>query len=349
MKNELLYTPFNPLRILHYRERINKLLNGEICPPITISFDFSNFCNHDCIWCAWKKYRLENNGFLSPRVMDLLLDDPIVKDVKGWEICGGGEPLLNPHAELFINKLRQTNKPILLVTNGSRLTENIAKNVDQIRVSLDAATAKTHKSLHGNDDFDTIVENIEMAASRTNVGLGFLLTPQNIHEVVKFTLLARSWGVQRVQIRPCYTDYDMVRDTIGFDWFDFSRRFEEDIKKLLDKVKKLSTDNFEVLTTFYKIMPRRWTFPKCYALTLNPLVDPSGGVWICCERRNDQQSKIGEISENVSFTDLWFSKKHVDMIKNLPDKNCPFKCKYVGYNKAIYSAYVDKKLNLGWV
>ena len=348
MEVSLIFNPFNPLKILHYSDRIHRLMDGEIVPPVMVSFDFANPCNQKCVWCAWTKHRRVEGGFMSREVLEDVIDT-MGSEVEGWEVCGGGEPLLNRNSHEYLEKLHDTGKRILLVTNGTFLTEDDARNCSTIRVSLDAGFQSTHADLHGSEDWNKIIDNIEKASKITKVGLGFLIHPANYREIYDFTLLSRGLGARFAHIRPCYTDYEEVRDIVGFDWFTWSEAHETEIMSEVNRAKSLETDKFDVWTTFYKVMPKKWPFSKCYALTLDPCISPTGGVWICCERRGIEKSLIGTIGVDGSFREIWYSKKHEELIRDLPDQLCPFKCKYSGYNRAIHEAYVNKSLDLDWI
>jgi len=292
---------------------------------------------------------MEEGGFLKREVLEDVIDSLKVMDIRGWEVCGGGEPLLHRESHSFLKLLNETGRPILLVTNGSFLTEEDAENCRTIRVSLDAGTRWTHEALHGSNDWDKILENIKKASKITRVGVGFLIHPENYKEIPIFTRLCKYLGAQFVHIRPCFTDYPIVRDQVGFNWFTWSKHYEEEIQWYLSLAKGYEDNSFKVYTTFYKVMPKKWLFKKCYALTLNPLISPTGGVWICCERRGVKRSLIGTIGKDGTFYDIWYSKRHEELIENLPNRLCPLKCKYAGYNRAIHEAYIEKSLDLEWI
>lgn len=343
-----MFTPLNPLKILHYRERIEKLLEGEMVPPATVSFDLSNQCDHACIWCNSRAYQHTDRSLMRREIIEDVIDT-MGSEIHGWKLGGGGEPLVHPKALDLMQLLASTKKRIILTTNGSHLSVRHAKLVSKLRVSLDAATADTHRKLHSSWGWHTIIGNIKRAVKVTTVGLGFLIHPSNFLEILPFVRFAKELGVSSVQIRPCYTDYDEIRDSIGYDYFEWGAANEERIRVIIDKAMELSDDAFGVWTTFYHIESERWKFNRCYALTLSPYIGPSGQVWICCGRRAKANSMIGTIGLDGTFEDIWFSSKHLKLIKDLPDKLCPFKCTSNGYNRAIHEAYITKRLDLDWI
>jgi MoaA/NifB/PqqE/SkfB family radical SAM enzyme len=310
--------------------------------------DFANPCSHKCQWCSWQKHRKDEGGFLSEEAFKSIAIDCMDMGVRGFEVCGGGEPLIHPNAHLFIKTLGELGN-LLLITNGSHLTKEDAHYSKTIRVSLDAATAETHKKLHESDDWNQVLENIRSSAETTRVGLGFLIHPDNFEEIPLFAKLGKKLGCEFVHIRPCYTDYDEVRDLVGFDWFEWVKTKHSRLDWLIAEAKKAETDDFKVYATFYKTQPLKdWVFKRCYAPYLNPQITPSGAVWICCEQRGEPGAHIGTIGVDGSLKDIWFSEKHRHLMNARPNDWCFAKCKFRGYNKAIWEAYVEPKYDLEW-
>jgi len=354
-----LFSPFNPLKILHYSDRLQPLIyDGKIPEPAMVSFDFANPCDHRCVWCSWTKHRREEGGFLQPDMFESAISDCVSMGVQGFEVCGGGEALLNPHAHKYIAILGSIGK-LLLITNGSRLTKEDAFWSKTIRVSLDAATPETHMKLHQSNDFEQILDNVQTATEVTRVGLGFLIHPDNYTEIPAFAELAKELGCEFAHIRPCYTDYPEIRDVIGYDWFEWIQQPNieslfvttnlDTVAGLIHKAKQLETDDFKVYATLYKTKPKKdWTFKKCYAPYLNPQITPSGGVWICCEQRGVPDSLIGVIGVDGGLKDIWLSDRHRELMETRPNDLCYAKCKFRGYNKAIWEAYVEDRYDLEW-
>lgn len=286
---------------------------------------------------------------MSDDVFKSAVSDCIKLGITGFEVCGGGEPLMHPHSHEYISTLGRIGN-LLLITNGSHLTIQDAYYSKTIRVSLDAATSNTHEKLHKSKDFFEIIENIRNAAAVTRTGIGFLIHPDNFEEIPKIAKLGKELGCKFVHIRPCYTDNPEIKETIGYDWFKWINEKYGEVTSLIDESKEQETKDFKIYITLYKTAPKKeWEFKKCYAAYFNPLITPSGLVWICCERRGIIESDIGKIGLDGSFIDIWFSTKHKQLMDKCPNDLCPSKDKFLGYNKAIWKGYVEKKLDLYWI
>uniref|UniRef100_A0A6M3K4H4 Putative radical SAM superfamily protein n=1 Tax=viral metagenome TaxID=1070528 RepID=A0A6M3K4H4_9ZZZZ len=355
----IMFSPFNPAKILHYSTEIqNYLKHGKIPNPAMVSFDFANPCNHKCVWCNWTEHRAKEGGFLQEDVFESILADCASMNVTGYEVCGGGEPLVHPFAHEYLAMLNELGR-VLLITNGSNLIPEDGMHCETIRVSLDAATAETHRKLHQTNDFEKILNNIKDVAELTRVGLGFLFHPDNYEEIPAFAELGKELGCDFVQIRPCFTDYPIIRDTIGYDYFEWiNNKFGispitngEAIERYINTARQEYEDeDFKVYSTVYKTEPKRdWTIEHCIASLFNPMVTPSGAVWICCERRGVEGSLIGTVGIDGTFKDLWLGDRHKELISVCPNNLCPAKDKYLGYNKVIDAAYIKQTMDLDWI
>ena len=102
-----------------------------------------------------------------------------------------------------------------IVTSNGTLGANIAeKIVDSglwaLRISIDAATAKTYVTMRLADFHDTIIDGIraiqklkkERGLTRPDVGFEYVLGRDNLHEMHDVVTLARELDLCRVNFRP---------------------------------------------------------------------------------------------------------------------------------------------------
>jgi MoaA/NifB/PqqE/SkfB family radical SAM enzyme len=114
----------------------------------------------------------------------------------------------------MIRYLKARNIYTLFNTNGTLLTprkqrELIETGLDELRVSLDAADAKTFLAVRGKDFFNRIVRNItgfttlqrELGAEKPLVSLWLTGLKETIGQLPDFVRLAASIGVREVHLQ----------------------------------------------------------------------------------------------------------------------------------------------------
>jgi radical SAM protein with 4Fe4S-binding SPASM domain len=78
---------------------------------------------------------------------------------------GVGEPMMVKHLAKMVRYLKDRGTYVLFNTNGTLLNEKngralIGAGLDELRVSLDAANAKSYKAIRGKDFFARILKNV---------------------------------------------------------------------------------------------------------------------------------------------------------------------------------------------
>ena len=137
-------------KALYHKDKIIQLSKGEMIIPTEIQVDPEAFCNDNCEFCSYRKEDGYNNQMLQllgenakpstdnkaigrpsieSRIPDkILLDIPyqmVDAGIPAIEITGGGEPTLHPKFKEFYQACGECGLDIGLVTNGSRLTDEI--------------------------------------------------------------------------------------------------------------------------------------------------------------------------------------------------------------------------------
>ena len=105
-------------------------------------------------------------------------------DLQRAVLHGVGEPMLVKNLPQMVRYLKDRGTYVLFNTNGTVLNEKngralIDAGLDELRVSLDAADAKSYRAIRGKDYFDRILRNVrafrelqEREGHATAAGLG---------------------------------------------------------------------------------------------------------------------------------------------------------------------------------
>ncbi len=153
---------FNPQGkvLIHYKKIKNYLETGN-ADPITIEVDPSNACNHSCPFCIsghihlskFKGTKFFDRRMMKKEVLMSLVSDITKMDIQSLSWTGGGEPTQNPHLKEAIKFIKKNSKIEMgMFTNGTMLERfdlfsTIVDSLSWVRISIDAAKAKTYNSL----------------------------------------------------------------------------------------------------------------------------------------------------------------------------------------------------------
>ncbi len=290
-------------KVLYYIREIEQAKKGISISPITCEIDPSNRCQLDCSFCLYKTWRSKSRADLSWDVYKKLLKDLRNNGAKSISFTGGGEPLLNSKFQTMFDAAILSGFEVGLVTNGVRL--NKIEHLEEfmfIRVSLDAASAETYEIVKGVNLFDKVIRNIKSAIEDgAVVGLSFVVTEENKHEIEKAKELADSLNVAYIQFKPAWSE--------GF-------------KKLI------LFDGYNELTGDKTVNTARYipdsTLP-CHIAGLVGIVGADAIVYYCCTKRGLKPYALGSL-EKENFEDIWRRRPAIEPMIG----QCPA-CRYMTY------------------
>lgn len=127
---------------------------------------------------------------------------------------GIGEPLLNKELPAIIGHLKARDVRVLFNSNGILLDDPrqhglIQAGLDELRISLDAASAQGYQKIRNSDRFEQIVDNLrsfvllknQQRVSHPKLSLWFLGTRDNIAELPDFIKLAAEIGIEEAYLQ----------------------------------------------------------------------------------------------------------------------------------------------------
>jgi MoaA/NifB/PqqE/SkfB family radical SAM enzyme len=208
----------NPRR---YFERVEARQKQAQAAPVCLYLEVTNRCNLLCETCPRTFEELE-----PPADMSFALFRKIVDQVPGLQravLHGVGEPMLVRELPDMIRYLKARGVYVLFNTNGTllrekRIRELIDCGLDELRVSLDAADAKTYALVRGRPFFDRIVRDVsaltayqrETGATKPAVSLWLTGLKETVTQLPDFVRLAARMGVREVHLQR------LVFDDTGF-------------------------------------------------------------------------------------------------------------------------------------
>ncbi|XWX05393.1 radical SAM protein [Aggregatilineales bacterium SYSU G02658] len=131
--------------------------------PLLILY-LTDGCNSRCATCdIWRNPRRN-----MPLALARSLADAVDEMGVRWVLLSGGEAMQHPEWPAIAEMFRERGVRVLLLTNGllvRRQAELVAQVVDELYVSLDAATPELYAAIRGVDAYDLVLEGIQQASA----------------------------------------------------------------------------------------------------------------------------------------------------------------------------------------
>jgi radical SAM protein with 4Fe4S-binding SPASM domain len=197
--------------------RYHEAVEGNLNPiaqhgPVCLYLETTNRCNLLCTTCPRTYETLEPAADMSWGLFTRIVDQ--VPNIARVVLHGVGEPMLVRELPRMIRYLKDRGAYVLFNTNGTLLNvskgrELVETGLDELRVSLDAANAKTFLEVRGKDYFNRIVRNVRAFTTmqaregfgHPRVSLWLTGLKETVAQLPAFVRLAGDIGVQEVYLQ----------------------------------------------------------------------------------------------------------------------------------------------------
>jgi MoaA/NifB/PqqE/SkfB family radical SAM enzyme len=180
--------------------------------PVCLYIETTNRCNLLCTTCPRTYEALEPEADMSWELFTRIVDQ--VPHIARAVLHGVGEPMLVKALPRMIRYLKARGVYVLFNTNGTVLTakkgrELCETDLDELRVSLDAANARTFIQVRGKDYFNRIVRNVRVftqmqereGLTKPRVSLWLTGLKETITQLSEFVRVAHAAGVKEVYLQ----------------------------------------------------------------------------------------------------------------------------------------------------
>lgn len=335
--------PYSTAKPAFHTDKIVQLRHKEQPDPTHVQLIISDFCNHDCSFCAYRMSNYTSNEMFQleagtsrkarnpRRMIDTakcyeIIDDCYKMGVKAIQFTGGGEPTVHPDFAEIVSYAQASGIETSLVTNGCMfLDEDIRSavlNMKWVRVSIDAAYVDTYCGMRdvGEKMWHRMLTGVttlinERIDGTPVIGAGFVVTPTNHTEILYATEKFKNLGFDNMRIGLMFNP----ENSKPFE--PFRKQIEEDAKKAED----FSSDSFTVINRASEKLSEldtgNPTFDFCSYQHFTTYIGGDLNVYRCCVYAYHHRGLIGSLKEQ-RFIDLWRSEAKEDNMAHFRASQC---------------------------
>ncbi|MBV9631898.1 MAG: SPASM domain-containing protein [Xanthobacteraceae bacterium] len=195
-----------------YFERVAARATAAEQDPICVYLETTNRCNLLCTTCPRTYEELEPPADMSWDLFRRIVDQ--LPRIERAVLHGIGEPMLVKNLPRMVRYLKDRGTYVLFNTNGTVLNEKngcalIDAGLDELRVSLDAASAQSYQAIRGKNYFNRILKNVRafralqerLGSERPRVSAWLTGLKETIAELPDFVRVAAEIGVKEVYLQ----------------------------------------------------------------------------------------------------------------------------------------------------
>lgn len=308
--------------------------------PLHLQIEPTTFCNLKCAFCVREK------NVFRPKHMSFEKFKEVFDQVQPVRVtfAGDGEPTLCPDLFKMIRYVTDKGAKGIVTTNGTLGPELAEKIVDSglwaMRVSIDAATAKTYVAMRLADLHNAILDQIraiqrikkERNLDRPDVGFEYVVGRDNLHEMQAVLDLAKELGLCRVNYRPLNLVGIEEREDelVGGMTREGYRKALEDCRDYAQKIGiPTNLDEIISLLPFYEARYKpdfnpEQKSPDCIYPWVQIYVAIDGKVTPCCALQMDEKVDFGNIFQD-GFAKVWNGEAYRKLRRDTKKNAAPYK------------------------
>lgn len=334
-------------KLAFHKEKLKDLKEGKHTPPITIRFKPINKCNHKCFYCSYApdwEYLLsetiKEEDMMPWEKIEETIDSFKELGVKAITWTGGGEPLLHPQADKFLQKTLECGLDLAIITNGQLLTgkrAEILSKASWVRVSTESINEDIFHEIRKipKKMFHALQDNLRKFAKMKDpsceFGINFVITKINWHTVYDAAKYFKEMGFNHIKFSPLFTPR-------GFE--KYHEEFKEKVIEQLNRAMvEVADDKFHIYTTYendFKLSGvTKRDYDRCFMIECLVVVGADSNVYTCQDKAYSDGGRLGTIKDKT-FKELWYDSGFIERIKNFnPRKSCNHHCAKDGRNITI--------------
>jgi radical SAM protein with 4Fe4S-binding SPASM domain len=180
--------------------------------PVCLYLETTNRCNLLCTTCPRTYEELEPPADMSWQLFCSIVDQ--IPNLSRAVLHGVGEPMLVKNLPRMVRYLKDRGTYVLFNTNGTVLNEKngralIEAELDELRVSFDAANAESYRAIRGKNYFNRILRNVRTfrdlqerhGYSKPRVSAWLTGMRETVEQLPDFVRVAAETGVKEVYLQ----------------------------------------------------------------------------------------------------------------------------------------------------
>lgn len=291
--------------------------------PVHMQIELTNYCNLKCPVCPVGIGAINRK----PLSMDTDMFEKLMNEVGSYllttSLFAWGEPLLHPQLANILRIAHKHTVSTILSTNGQNLDDKKVINaiINQpptyLIVAIDGMTNETNSRYRVGARLEPVLEGVhKIAKLKRQEGFHFpilhmryMVMKHNQHELPRVQEFATKNFFDLLTIRtlsvidsPETPHQELIPDIKEYRAYEYSGE------------NRIHRNDF--------ICQHAFSFPTVLA----------DGTIIVCEQDYNAQKPYGKLTNNISFGDIWFSKRAVEIRKTVKKnhnslsfcRNCPY-------------------------
>jgi MoaA/NifB/PqqE/SkfB family radical SAM enzyme len=356
-KGKCVGNPYSSEKMVWWYAREGKLPDV----PKQVELILSDLCNQNCSFCAYRLDGYSSNQLFmgeseaSPygknnpkrwiptdRALSLL-EEFKRAGVLGVQYTGGGEPSVHPHHEQVFIRTLELGLKAALVSNGYRWSSSLVTDIlpwfSWVRVSVDAGTEETYRKIRetGKHAWERVWENIRGLANVIKnretgciLGIGWVATPQNYHEILEGVRLCAESGADYVRMSAMFSQdgakpYEAIYGIIKQRLREAKDRYESDRFKVYD----LFGDRLQDLVDGPP------DYETCSYQHYTHYIGGDLQAYRCCVLAYNERGKVaGGNLKDRAFDEWWSSEERKQDFAKFDARGCD-RCQFNNKNRAM--------------
>jgi len=329
---------YSNMKVFHYKEKLKSLPPHEpiIMSPVHVRIKPTNICNHNCSYCAYRSDLLQlgkdmnEKHFIPKDKMIEIIDSCKQMGVEAITFSGGGEPFCYPYLLEASKRLKSQNIKFSALTNGSKLTGEVAEffseNAVWLRVSIDGWDNNSYSAYRNisDDEFTKVMNNMKsfvLLDGKCFLGVSIVIDKMNSDYFFELIKKLNDIGVNSVKISPCIISNDAVENN------KYHMPIFQKVKDQIQKaIQQFQSTSFLIYDSYHEMDEKfEKNYQWCPYLQILPIIGADLNVYSCQDKAyNADHGLIGSI-KNIKFNTFWFSGKDKFYSIN-PHKHCRHHC-----------------------